>query len=211
MRRGLGLQSTAMGLHTHSRHRMVVITHRSYFSSFSFISGPDFTTTTTPFVPVSSFSSALTQKSPIYNPWGVSNTFYYEAIRIVVSVSGSYMLKSVSNIDTAGFLYVNCFDPNNITTNLLASDNDNGGSLQFLISATLQPATTYILVVTTTSSNVIGAFSIGAAGGDSVALQGLEILGTDPCRPPQPPSTTTVKYTPRTTPSAITSKSMRST
>jgi hypothetical protein len=112
----------------------------------------------------------LTTSSPTFIRPGGSGIFYYEAIQIIVSVTGNYSFTCQSPVDTYGYLYNNTFDPSNVNVNLLAQDNEIGGNFQFFISILLQSGGTYILVVTTNASRVTTTFSIIKAGPAGISL-----------------------------------------
>lgn len=89
---------------------------------------------------------------------------------MTISISGTYSLRSVSSIDTYGYLYNSLVDLSDPLLNLIASDDDNGGDYQFLFSAYLSSTSTYVLLVTTYNPRVTGSFSIRAAGPTSPTL-----------------------------------------
>ncbi|CAF4055885.1 unnamed protein product, partial [Rotaria sordida] len=64
-------------------------------------------------------------------------------------MAGSYNFQSQSGFDTYGSMYVTNFDPFNPLSNLLAYNDDDGPNEQFSLTVTLQPESSYILVVTT--------------------------------------------------------------
>lgn len=113
----------------------------------------------------STYSSALTTNSPRYDRTGRSlYNYYYESIQINASVNGYYSIRSVSSVDTYGYLYASSFDPLNPTVNLVGLNDDGAGNAQFLISYNLQTNTRYILVFTTYSAFVTASFSVVATG-----------------------------------------------
>lgn len=158
---------------------------------------------------LSSYSSALTLSSSVYSRGHASGRFYYEAIRINTSITGSYLLKTNSTIGTIAYLYTSCFNPNNSTANLLVQGNDSMDDAQTRIYTTLHTSTAYVLVVTTIGTNVTGAFSISASGSDKIIFTRYRANETDLslCQPPQSFSTTTITSTSTTTPFVTTGKS----
>lgn len=118
----------------------------------------------------STYTSGLTTNSSMFTRINGATNYYYEAIRVIVYISGTYNFISSSNLNTYGYLYVNNFNTSNLNLNLVAQDDDNGGNLQFRFTAFLQPNVTYILVVTTYSPGVTGSFSIIASGALTVSL-----------------------------------------
>ncbi len=89
-----------------------------------------------------------------------------------MATAGFYTLLSSSNIDTYGYIYKHDFNPFKPLTNIF-SENDDGGAYytqQFQFIVNLLANTRYILVVTTSSPNVTGKFSIFVSGPDKVSL-----------------------------------------
>ncbi|CAF5047242.1 unnamed protein product [Rotaria magnacalcarata] len=109
---------------------------------------------------ISNYSSALTLSSERY-PY---LSKYYEAIEIIVYITGTYSFTSTSSIDTFGYLYTGEFNPSNQNLNMLAYNDDYSGSNQFTLIADLEAGVSYTLVVTTFGSNVMGAFTIIVRG-----------------------------------------------
>jgi hypothetical protein len=107
-----------------------------------------------------------------------------------VSTSGVYTFTTTSTIDDYGYFYNNTFTPSNVSLNLVAQNDDSGGSLQFLISLYLQGGRSYTLVITTYSAGVQGTFLAIASGPAMVGLSGINI---------QSPSTTTTTQSTTTT------------
>lgn len=96
--------------------------------------------------------------------------FYYEAIRVQISQNGNYTIRSISNIDTYGYIYNHSFDPWSPVKNILQK-NDNGyGRNQFNFDITLYTINAFILVITTTLENVFGPFSIHIFGPGNVTF-----------------------------------------
>jgi hypothetical protein len=119
------------------------------------------------------YSSALAIDSQSYSRLGsvcAAPNYYYEAIQLNVVEDGIYSLWSSSTMDTYGYLYNNTFNPFNPSTNLLTMDDDSNGGGQFRLTTDLQANTTYLLLVTTYSRNVVGPFSIFVSGPNNVNL-----------------------------------------
>ena len=132
------------------------------------------------FVLLATFYGTLSSNSPIFSrPYGVSSSYYYQAIQTTTYTSGTYILlsSSVTQVDTYGCLYTTSFDPNYPYQNLLTCDDDSGGSLQFLISYYLSYGQTYILVVTTSGSYATGSYAISASGPGSVSMLAVSPSG----------------------------------
>ncbi|CAF1431482.1 unnamed protein product, partial [Rotaria sordida] len=98
------------------------------------------------------------------------SAYYYQAFRLKISITGYYSFKSISNIDTYGYMYNNSFVPPDPSQHLLASNNDDAGNQQFHLYIKLDTTSTYFLVVTTFNRNVTGPFSINVTGLGSVAF-----------------------------------------
>ncbi|CAF2531012.1 unnamed protein product [Rotaria sp. Silwood2] len=127
-----------------------------------------------------SYSSVLNSDSSTFTRNGGSGSFYYEALQVAVNTTGNYTLESNCVIDTYGYLYVNNFNPYDVSSNLVKSDDDAGGNFQFSMTYTLQAGTTYILVFTTYSSNVMTPFSVNVVGPTSVCLRRINITSAAP-------------------------------
>ncbi|CAF4477102.1 unnamed protein product [Rotaria socialis] len=129
----------------------------------------------------SSYSSAWTTNSQTFAriSGGVAN-FYYQAIRVIVNTSGNYNITSSSNVDTYGYLYATAFYPSNISLNLIAQDDDSGGSLQFEFARFFNSSVVYILVATTYSGGVMAPFSIIVSGPSRVSLLYINTTSVTP-------------------------------
>ncbi|CAF4036671.1 unnamed protein product [Adineta steineri] len=112
------------------------------------------------------YSSNLTTTSPLfcYKSTCPKSTYFYQSIQLNVSTTGSYTILSSSSINTYGYIYNSTFNSSSPTFNKIASDDDSGGSSQFMFNVTLQVMWKYILVVTTFSINVTGSFSLVTSG-----------------------------------------------
>ncbi|CAM4917550.1 unnamed protein product [Rotaria socialis] len=129
----------------------------------------------------SSYSSAWTTNSQTFAriSGGVAN-YYYQAIRVIVNTSGNYNITSSSNVDTYGYLYATAFYPSNISLNLIAQDDDSGGSLQFEFARFFNSSVVYILVATTYSGGVMAPFSIIVSGPSRVSLLYINTTSVTP-------------------------------
>ncbi|CAF4096846.1 unnamed protein product [Adineta steineri] len=74
-------------------------------------------------------------------------------------------------MDTYGSVYKEYFNPSNPMENRLVDDDESGQQHQFIFTIALETNITYILIVTTSSSNPTGAFSIFVSGPDNVDLK----------------------------------------
>ena len=119
----------------------------------------------------SPYSGLLSASSAIFSrPGDISNYYYYQALRVEISITGRYSFTSVSSIDTYGYLYNALFDPSDSSQNFIASDDDNAGGFQFLLTEYLSSTSTYVLLVTTFSPRTTGSFSIRVSGPSSPNL-----------------------------------------
>ncbi|CAF1226131.1 unnamed protein product [Rotaria sordida] len=157
-----------------------------------------YATSTTPSM-LSSYASVLSSSSPVFYRPGVLTTYpstlrasspvfyrpngektdlyYYQTIQVTVPKDGTYSFASVSDISTIGYLYDTSFDPFNPSSNL-AIYSDNGGVRRgFRINFLLAPGRTYILVVTTSQTSVMGDFWILARGPALVSLRSIPSTG----------------------------------
>ncbi|CAF4608780.1 unnamed protein product, partial [Rotaria socialis] len=76
---------------------------------------------------ISNYSSALTFSSERYP----NQIKYYEAIEVIVYITGSYSFTSTSQMDTMGYLYAGEFNPSDQNLNLLTQNDDYSGGNQF--------------------------------------------------------------------------------
>jgi hypothetical protein len=94
--------------------------------------------------------------------------------QLALNTDSQMYSQSSSNIDTYGYIYENRFNPFNTTENLLASDDNGGGTGgQFKFEIPLYVGTTYILVVTTVSPKQIGEIKISLLGLTNVTVRRL--------------------------------------
>jgi hypothetical protein len=127
---------------------------------------------------MTNYTSVLTDSSPIYDRFGGSGKYYYEAIKISVPETGYYFFGSYSNIDTYGYLYSNSFNPLNIEQNLITGDNDAAQDFQFIVQHQLTSTKTYILVVTTNEQMVRGSILIFSYGPKEVKFSPMKDLSS---------------------------------
>ena len=138
------------------------------------------TPTPSPLVP-STYSSSLSYASGTFIPPGLSSgIYYYEAIQVTNYGTGKYTFRSSSPMDTYGYFYSNSFDPTNSLQNLIASDDDSGGSRQFLLNVTLTYGSSYILVVTTYAPGIIGDYSVTALGPATIIFNPIPVTTSTP-------------------------------
>ncbi|CAF0990062.1 unnamed protein product, partial [Adineta ricciae] len=101
------------------------------------------------------------------------SNFFYEAIQLTITATGTYTFISRSSIDTFGYIYRDHFEPENPDANIQAEDDQSGGSDQFKMTAYLYANRLYVLVVTTWVGNTIGPFSIVVEGQHPVGFNRL--------------------------------------
>ncbi|CAF1224050.1 unnamed protein product [Adineta ricciae] len=98
------------------------------------------------------------------------NSFYYAALRIAANANGMHTFVSIGSVDAYACLYSGDFSSTSPSINLMRCDDDSGGnSQQFRIEEYLVQYRTYVLVVTTYSSGVVGSISINARGPPSTS------------------------------------------
>ena len=126
----------------------------------------------------SSYSSTLTGNSQRYDRSGGGAWlfYYFEAIEVNVSIPGNFAFTSSSSIDPYGYFYNGTFDPYYPLSNLLQSNDDGAGNLQFRINIYLANTGSYVLVATTYQPNMQGAFSITGSSAGSVIFTKLDII-----------------------------------
>ncbi|CAF0984158.1 unnamed protein product [Adineta steineri] len=118
----------------------------------------------------SKYSLQLTTNSQTYSRDCRKSNYYYQTIRMHVMETGYYALISSSNTNTFGYIYEDDFNPMNPVENLLKQDYRACSSRDFKFIAYLYTDTKYILVVTTSSPNMTGKFSIQTSGPSNITL-----------------------------------------
>ncbi|CAF0857365.1 unnamed protein product [Adineta steineri] len=124
----------------------------------------------------SAYSSELTTNSQTYSRDCRKLNYYYETIRMRVVETGSYALISNSSMDIFGYIYEDDFNPMNPFENLLPQDYRACSSPDFKLIADLYTGTSYILVVTTSSPNMRGNFSIRTSGPNNIFLDPYRVV-----------------------------------
>ncbi|CAF1210287.1 unnamed protein product [Adineta ricciae] len=121
------------------------------------------------------YSSALTNSSAIYchKIYCYPPSYSYQAIQINVSTSGYYRIASNSTMNTYGYLYNGTFDPSFTSQNLIIENDNSAEHEQFGFAYALQSAGTYVVVVTTYSARITGAFSLIMDGPGTVNYEQL--------------------------------------
>ncbi|CAF1402924.1 unnamed protein product, partial [Adineta ricciae] len=140
---------------------------------------------TTPTI-ISTYGSALTFTSPVYDrPEGnVDYYYYFQAIKVTTSTAGTYIFTSKSDIDARGYFYINSFDPSDPMANLITEDDDSDFQFQFRIQVYLRPEITYVLVMTTHREHAIGNFSIKSVGPALVTFMSITASTSRPILTP---------------------------
>ncbi len=117
------------------------------------------------------YSSTLTKNSHAYVGYlGCKLATYYEAIEVKVIETSYYTINGNSTINIDGYIYENNFDVFNPEINLITYNDYGGCNEQFEITVHLQVNTTYVLVVTTSNSNVTGIFSVLVTGPNNISF-----------------------------------------
>jgi len=96
--------------------------------------------------------------------------YYYETIKVDVQGTGYYTFGSISSINTYGYIYQNHFNPFNPKENLLAENGTRCSQYDMKFTVLLHVNTTYILVMTTLSSNKQGNFSVLVTGPNNITF-----------------------------------------
>ena len=113
------------------------------------------------------YSSALTTNSPMYCAQYCSRSsfwYYYDAVQVVPSKSGTHRFVGSSRINVDGLIYERSFDPVKPSINLLAEDADNGSHFPFELIRFLSSNETYVLVTRATLIYDTRLFSIIVSG-----------------------------------------------
>ncbi|CAF1244903.1 unnamed protein product [Adineta steineri] len=172
----------AITLQTSITYILIITTYNSVAGPFSIIvSGPDvvglknISTQSVIQIPYSSlvqsnYSLQLTTDSQTYSRDCRKLNYYYQAIRMNVIETGYYALSTSSNMSTFGDIYEDDFNPMNPFENLLSQNYRACSYQDFKFIVYLHAGTTYILVVTTSSPNITGKFSILTSGPNNIAL-----------------------------------------
>ncbi|CAF0837005.1 unnamed protein product [Adineta steineri] len=99
--------------------------------------------------------------------------FYFMAVEVITSVTGSYKFVVDSAIDTYGCLYGGPFNSTQPMSNMITCDDDSGPASNFELKATLTAYQPTTVVVTTYTSLQTGSFSVYAYGPAQVAMRGM--------------------------------------
>ena len=112
------------------------------------------------FTTVYNISSALSDRSSRFCPILIcsNQTYYYETFSFNVTTSKKYIIRTISEIDTYGYIYNSTFDVTHPAHNLLFSDDEGWGNGQFGILTNLHPGIQYVIVATSFHPDVTGAF-----------------------------------------------------
>ncbi|CAF0987997.1 unnamed protein product [Adineta steineri] len=118
----------------------------------------------------SNYSSELTMNSQTYSRDCRESNYYYQTIRVNIVENAYYALSSDSTMDTYGYIYKDDFNPLNPFENLLSQNYRSCSYEDFNFIVYLHSDTKYILVVTTSSPNKTGKFSILTSGPNNITL-----------------------------------------
>jgi hypothetical protein len=103
-------------------------------------------------------------------------TYFYEAIEINITNSGSYQLISNSTIDVTGDIYEHYFDPYNPSTRIRPGTSAQCGNPQVRLFIDYEANIRYILLVTTALQSIQGTFSIHVQGPFKVNFNRIGML-----------------------------------
>lgn len=107
---------------------------------------------------VTTFNGTITAGPAVSNPdfsgttcsFTGSNSWYYTATQIMVSVTGTYSFASTSTLDIMAYITRGNFTPGSCATGTyIIGDDDGAGSLQPLLTANLTAGVVYTLYTTT--------------------------------------------------------------
>lgn len=130
-----------------------------------------FHTAPAPVLYSSYFNGELNSNSPVFaRPNGFDRLTYYQAYQFTVTMNGTYSFTTNSSFDTYGLLYEDPMNPSLPSGNLIASNDDSGGSFQFRITTTLVTGTTYVFIVTSHGDHITGSFDLIVSGPVQVSL-----------------------------------------
>ncbi|CAF4024246.1 unnamed protein product, partial [Adineta steineri] len=119
------------------------------------------------------YASELATSSSTYFDVEYGPSSYYDAMQMNVRTSGFYTFIGKSNMNIIGRIYKDDFNPSNPAENELPPNANLCNKNQFRLTDGLEASITYILIVTTFSSNVTGTFSIFISGPDNVHLKNI--------------------------------------
>lgn len=122
---------------------------------------------------------------------GVGTAVPFLVTAFHVTADGSYQLDNQANYDTYLHLYQSAFDPLAQFTNVIAANDDFGGSLSSQLTSNLLAGTNYFAVTSGFGNSDFGAFALTISGPGAVnlstraqvpeptslALAGLALLG----------------------------------
>ena len=113
------------------------------------------------------------QSRKFIRPGRSSRNYYYNPIEFRTYTTSSYTITSRSSLNTYGCVYNDSFNSSHPLTNLIVCDDDSAGDLQFLIRCGFQSNRKYILVVTTSTTDSTGSYSIVVTGAASVNMTSI--------------------------------------
>ena len=122
---------------------------------------------------ITSFSGAWTLSSPTYTRLVdlEPRKFYYEAINMDISVTGSYSFIGNSMIQMEFRLYDGNFDPTAPNRDLVVVGAKSYGEEPLRMTATLLTAQRYVLIVMAQAAGTLGSFSLVVSGSATVPLR----------------------------------------
>ncbi|CAF4015286.1 unnamed protein product, partial [Adineta steineri] len=125
------------------------------------------------------YSSELTEDHQKYSGECDERNYFYETIQIDIVASGFYIIAGTSSFFLYGYIYKDSFDPFNPSVNLILKDDDGCARRQFKLTVNLVVNVKYILVVTKSSSDTTGPFSVIVSGPANTTVE--RIIIPDKC------------------------------
>ncbi|CAF1456527.1 unnamed protein product, partial [Adineta steineri] len=111
------------------------------------------------------YSSSLISNSSTYFKDCSELDSYYEAIQMNINITGYYAFLISSKMKSMyAYIYTNNFNPFDVSENVLSHNKDYENQGQFKVTAILQANMIYVVVMTTSSQNLTGNFSIQVFG-----------------------------------------------
>jgi hypothetical protein len=103
----------------------------------------------------------------------VGTAVHYDSYTFDVSAAGIYAFAASSTFDNYLFLYQGGFDPSSALTNLIADNDDFGGTTNALLSTSLIASTSYTVVITGFDNSDAGIYGLGISGPGAINLAGV--------------------------------------
>jgi hypothetical protein len=107
-------------------------------------------------------------------PQGEKGFFYYQLIRLTAALTGTYKIRSNSDIKTLIYFYNGPFHPSYPPLNLDEDYDHSDADLDFSLTVSLQANVMYYIVITTDEAAQIGSFTVYVDGPADVDLAYIE-------------------------------------